>query len=137
MEPPMLVTLVWPLPMIVFFILTSIIASVPISIAVSYFTKKRFLTTFIPLCAFLPALQFFVALPSMSVAWIHIVAILILTIIASILTFIAVSYFTKKRFLTTFIIIFSITFILVTLISLGISTAINHSNNSEKLHWVD
>ena len=73
----------------------------------------------------------------MSVTWIHIVAILILTIIASILTFIAVSYFTKKRFLTTFIIIFSITFILVTLISLGISTAINHSNNSEKLQWVD
>ena len=73
----------------------------------------------------------------MSVTWIHIVAILILTIIASILTFIAVSYFTKKRFLTTFIIIFSITFILVTLISLGISTAINNSNNSEKLHWVD
>ena len=100
----MLVTLVWLFPMIVFFILTSIIASVPISIAVSYFTKKWFLTTFIPLCAFLPALQFFVALPSMSVAWIHIVAILILTsIIASILTFIAISYFTKKRFLTTFI----------------------------------
>ena len=136
----MLVTLVWLFPMIVFFILTSIIASVPISIAVSYFTKKRFLTTFIPLCASLPALQFFVALTSMlnyPGAWVHIVAILILTIIASILTFIAVSYFTKKRFLTTFIIIFSITFILVTLISLGISTAINHSNNSEKLHWVD
>ena len=73
----------------------------------------------------------------MTVTWIHIVAILILTIIASILTFIAVSYFTKKRFLTTFIIIFSITFILVALIYLGISTAINHSNNSEKLHWVD
>ena len=77
----MLVTLVWLLPMIVFFILTSIIASVPISIAISYFTKKRFLTTFI--------------------------------------------------------IIFSITFILVTLISLEILTPINNSNNSEKLHWVD
>ena len=128
----MLEILVWLLPMIVFFILTSIIASVPISIAVSYFTKKRFLTTFIPLCAFLPALQFFVALPSMTVTWIHIVAILILTIIASILTFIAVSYFTKKRFLTTFIIIFSITFILVTLIYLGIDNAIN---NSKGTYW--
>ena len=128
----MLEILVWLLPMIVFFILTSIIASVPISIAVSYFTKKRFLTTFIPLCAFLPALQFFVALPSMTVTWIHRVAILILTIIASILTFIAVSYFTKKRFLTTFIIIFSITFILVTLIYLGIDNAIN---NSKGTYW--
>ena len=135
-----MLALFWFFPnllMIVFFIITSIIASVPISIAVSYFTKKRFLTTFIPLCVFLPALQFFVALPSMSVAWIHIVTILILTIIASILTFIAISYFTKKRFLTTFIIIFSITFILVTFISLEISTAINNSNNSEQLQWVD
>ena len=121
----MLVTLVWLLPMIGFFILTS----VPISIVVSYFTKKRFkkrfLPTFILLCTSLSALQFFVALldmsvVDMSVAWTHIVAILILTIIASILTFIVISYFTKKRVLTTFIIILSITFILVTLISFGI-----------------
>ena len=69
----------------------------------------------------------------MTVTWIHIVAILILTIIASILTFIAVSYFTKKRFLTTFIIIFSITFILVTLIYLGIDNAINNSNKGTYL----
>ena len=121
----MLVTLVWLLPMIGFFILTS----VPISIVVSYFTKKRFkkrfLPTFILLCTSLSALQFFVALldmsvVDMSVAWTHIVAILILTIIASILTFIAISYFTKKRVLTTFIMILSITFILITLISFGI-----------------
>jgi len=116
----MLVTLVWLLPMIGFFILTS----VPISIVVSYFTKKRFkkrfLPTFILLCTSLSALQFFVALLDMSVAWTHIVAILILTIIASILTFIAISYFTKKRVLTTFIMILSITFILITLISFGI-----------------
>jgi len=120
----MLVTLVWlfaAVPMIGFFILTS----VPISIVVSYFTKKRFLPTFILLCTSLSALQFFVALldmsvVDMSVAWTHIVAILILTIIASILTFIVISYFTKKRVLTTFIIILSITFILVTLISFGI-----------------
>ena len=115
----MLVTLVWlfaAVPMIGFFILTS----VPISIVVSYFTKKRFLPTFILLCTSLSALQFFVALLDMSVAWTHIVAILILTIIASILTFIAISYFTKKRVLTTFIMILSITFILITLISFGI-----------------